>query len=266
MPRKKHIESGMLIDGIDANHQLLGSISDESLQRSAKFRIGRAHKKSLAQRYPDAFPSDMFAAAGSWKSDDIAINALAGRVGRSDAITFSRLAILRARDRARGRLALERGWHECIARIRRGDHHDNFSSVVEFARDGDAATPHDLHRRMVVERTAQRLGLSLSGDDTDSEAFRRVARGKKGDKSLRGLHDFVEALAGWWWRNTGRVPEKSRGLPGHSKNQRAPSFIDYVTAAYADATGIAAPNITRSVTTILQAFENGDVPWLTQNP
>jgi hypothetical protein len=77
--------------------------------------------------------------------------------------------------------------------------------------------------------------------------------GVPGDKGHYELDAFIQALADWWFRNTGKRPAKTRTREPR-KVAMTISFVDFAQAAWNDASG-RAENIDRAVKRVLAASD-----------
>jgi hypothetical protein len=190
-------------------------------------------KKTLVPRLNRARAKAAFSPAGAWQIDELT-SRLPWRAttSRDLAITFARIGILRANDDARGALGRARGLRETKLCISKGD-------VILGGRLPDlieqSSTEHSDFFAFATDQAGKKLGL----DAITPDALRHAARGQAGDRQDIEATAFVQSLAQWWWRNTGREPERRRkvGARADLKRVRALSFVEFAVAAWADSGG-----------------------------
>lgn len=121
-------------------------------------------------------------------------------------------------------------------------------------------TPFDLEVVQEAHEEASALGVEPTPD-----ALREAARGKRGAPPKVEVRTFIETLAEWWWRKTGRRPEKKRTdhIARRHRQSKTVTFVDFAEAALQDASsgGKTPLSMSNAIRRILEDMEEKGAPW-----
>ena len=121
-------------------------------------------------------------------------------------------------------------------------------------------TPFDLK---VIEEAHEEA--SILGIEPTPDALREAAKGKRGAPPKVEVRAFIEALAEWWWRETGRKPEKRHTdhVAHVPRDRKTVTFADFAQAALQDASegGKTPLSMSNHIRRILEDMEKKGAPW-----
>lgn len=203
------------------------------------------------------------ACGGEWLIDHMASclpwhRDRAGAISLTDdmAVMFCRLAVARAHEDGRDALARERGHRERSQVARRGLSREIDPLIAMIRRPGTPLAE-------AGEVLGRRLGVTRQPGEVDAALAVRIRQaghlpaGRAADVEAVA---FIRSLAGWWWRQTGKRPSARRAdgpRDPDRRRHRAPSFYEFVEAAWTDAGG--AGSISRCIRTAIATMPSP--PW-----
>lgn len=226
------------------------------------YRLRCGHSGDTSENCDALWHVDAIALSMSWRPDGLPIT-------DDEKVTITRLVVLRALEDARRAEARRRGRRETILNLRRGDPLVGGKKLPDILdRAWIGGIPPSPKVANMAEMTAERLGVELQGDAGDGARLRAAVEGKQhqGRPPSIELPAFVRSLALFWWRNTGRRPEREIN-PIRQSKKRIATFVDLVIAASTDVsrTGRFEPEGIRSVIRreLERMEKSGQKPWKT---
>ena len=228
--------------------------------KAHRLRCGQATDGGDNETWDARWRVDAIALSMPWRPDGLAAT-------DAEKVTFTRMGVLRAFEKARRAEGLRRGRREAVLNIRRGDPLLDGQKLPETLdrawAEGNLPPPKLTELTDIV---AARLGVFLEGDADDGSRLRAAAGGRQheGRPASVELRVFVRALAEWWWENTRRRPE--RRVNDARKAEQRGTFVDFAVAAAIDCSrsGKAEPEGLRSVIRheIAAMEKSGVAPWM----
>jgi hypothetical protein len=145
-----------------------------------------------------------------------------------------RLAVLRAWEAGRAAESRRRGRREAALLVRRGDPLFDDQCLPHLVAKPEQDSPRGLMLRLAADAAAIRLGIELGGGTDAADRLREAASGERhqGRAAAEEVPAFIRSLANWWWRATGRRPERQENAARSSGGRL--TFLRFAVAAITD--------------------------------